>query len=158
MKVESSAFTDNGLIPRKYTGFGEDCSPDLIITDLPEGTESLAVTLVDLDVPFCKIFTHWTAWNIPSTGFIPEGLPWGANIASPVHACQGTAWGRNQYRGPKQPFFIRNEHRYVFTVYALNCFLDISGKADRKMLMTAMEGHVLAKADIVGKYKRSRED
>lgn len=154
MIVTSSAFADNGIIPVKYTGFGEDLSPELRIADIPEGTETLAVILDDLDVPFTRQFTHWIIWNIPQTDVIPEGLPKGEKITSPVNACQGIAWGRNGYRGPKQPFFIRNEHRYVFTVYALDRYLIIATESTKKDLLNAMTGHILAAAQIIGRYKR----
>ena len=156
MIVHSNAFDDNGMIPQKYTGFGEDVSPEFILTDRPENTVSIAISLDDLDVPFCKEFNHWIIWNIPGTEVIPERLPKGAVIQEPIYACQGIAWGKNGYRGPKQPFFIRNMHRYVFTFYALDCQLKLSETADKKDLIDAMQGHILAEAKILGKYKRDR--
>ena len=147
MIVGSTAFKNNGMIPQKHTGFGEDISPELIITDAPEDTASFAIILDDLDVPFCKRFCHWVVWNIPKTDIIPEGLK---NISS----CSGIAWGKHRYRGPKQPFFIRKVHRYVFTVYALDCWLDISEKSRKKNLLNAMRGHILAEASLFGKYQR----
>lgn len=96
-------------------------------------------------------------WNIPKTDVIPEALPKGAVISEPVIACQGIAWGKNRYRGPKQPFFIRKEHQYVFTVYALDCRLDIPEKSNKRKLLGAMSGHILAEAEIVGKYKRNQQ-
>ena len=71
MIVHSNAFDDNGMIPQKYTGFGEDVSPEFILTDRPENTVSIAISLDDLDVPFCKEFNHWIIWNIPGTEVIP---------------------------------------------------------------------------------------
>ncbi len=152
MIVRSTAFENNGIIPQKHTGFGEDVSPELIITDAPENAVSLAIILDDLDVPFQKNFTHWIIWNIPVTDVIPEGLPCGAVIREPIPACQGTAWGKHQYRGPKQPFFIRKEHRYVFTVYALDCQLDISEHSRKKNLIDVMHGHISAEARLIGKF------
>ena len=154
MIVSSRAFEENGWIPRRHTGFGEDISPELTVTDTPEGTVSLAVILDDLDVPFRKEFTHWIIWNIPGTDRIPEGLPKGERIEKPISACQGCAWGKNGYRGPKQPFFIRGVHRYVFTVYALDCLMQLPGTADKTALLNAMQGHILAQARLVGKYQR----
>ena len=154
MTVSSTAFENNGIIPLKHTGFGEDFSPELTISDVPEGTVSFAIILDDLDVPFCKSFTHWIIWNIPVTDIIPEGLPGGPVIHKPISACQGMAWGKNRYRGPKQPFFIRKEHRYVFTVYALDCQLGISEKSNRNELLDAMRGHILSETKLFGKYKR----
>lgn len=156
MTVGSTAFSDNGTIPVKHTGFGADLSPELTISGAPDGTVSFAVILDDLDVPFRKYFCHWIIWNIPGTEVIPEGLPKGAVLREPICACQGAAWGKNGYRGPKQPFFIRKEHRYVFTVYALDCRLDISEKSGRKALLDAMTGHVLAESRLMGRYKPHR--
>ena len=152
MIVRSKSFENNGMMPRKHTGFGEDVSPELIITDIPEEAISFAIILDDLDVPFLKAFTHWIIWNITVTDVIPEGLPYGAEIREPIFACQGVAWGKHCYRGPKQPIFIRNEHRYVFTVYALDCRLDISEQSRRKNLIDAMYGHILAEARLIGKF------
>ena len=154
MIVKSTAFENNGVIPQKHTGFGEDVSPELDISDAPEDTQSLAVILEDLDVPFTSRFPHWIAWNIPKTDVIPEGLPKGAKITEPRPACQGIAWGKHVYRGPKQPFFIRGEHRYVFTVYALDRFLTLPENADTKTLREEMCGHILAEAELVGRYRR----
>lgn len=153
MFIKSKAFTDGGMIPLKYTGFGEDVSPDFVITDAPEDTISFAIVMDDLDVPFRNSFTHWVIWNITRTDAIPEGLPKGAYITGPIDACQGVAWGNHCYRGPKQPVFIRNEHRYVFTLYALDCRLDISEKANKKILLEAMQGHILAESQITGRYQ-----
>ena len=147
MIVSSTSFKNNGMIPQKHTGFGEDISPEFIITDAPEDTMSFAIILDDLDIPFCKSFCHWIVWNIPKTDIIPEGLQ---NISS----CSGIAWGKHRYRGPKQPFFIRKVHRYAFTVYALDCQLDISEKSCKKNLLDAMHGHILAEASLIGRYQR----
>ena len=156
MTVTSPAFEDNGRIPRKHTGFGEDISPELSLNDVPEKTVSYAVILDDLDVPFRKSFNHWIIWNIPVTDVIPEGLPQGAVIREPIPACQGMAWGKHRYRGPKQPFFIKKEHRYLFTVYALDRRLELPGTSGKKELIDAMRGHVLAEASITGRYKKIR--
>ena len=154
MIVSSTAFENNGIIPQKYTGFGEDLSPELIITDVPKDAVSFAITLDDLDVPFRKNFTHWIIWNIPVTDVIPEGLPGGLVIHEPISACQGVAWGKHRYRGPKQPFFIRKEHRYVFTVYALDCRLELSEQSRKKDLMDAMRGHIVTETRLIGRFSR----
>ena len=154
MIVSSKAFENNGIIPQKHTGFGEDLSPGLIITDVPEDAVSFAIILDDLDVPFRESFTHWIIWNIPMTDVIPEGLPCGSVIREPISACQGVAWGKHRYRGPKQPFFIRKEHRYVFTVYALDCRLDITEQSRKKDLMDAMRGHIVTETRLIGRFSR----
>lgn len=153
MIIKSKSFDNNGMIPKKHTGFGEDISPEIIINDIPENTISLAVVMDDLDVPFRSPFTHWIIWNIPKTEVINEGLPGGEKIEKPFSAVQGSAWGKHIYRGPKQPFFIKKEHRYVFYVYALDCMLDLSCKSGKKELNDAMNGHVLSEAKLIGRYK-----
>ena len=153
MNASSRLFDYDGMIPKKYTGFGEDISPEILLNDIPGGTVSLAIVMDDLDVPFRKFFTHWVIWNIPSTEKIPEGLPNGRNIEKPIRAVQGKAWGKHVYRGPKQPFFIKREHRYVFHVYALDCRLNLSETAGKKELMDAMKGHMLADSELIGRYK-----
>lgn len=153
MTIESSDFTDNGFIPRQCTGFGEDKSPELIINELPDKTASTAVILDDLDVPFCREFTHWIIWNIsPNAKLIPGGLPGGDILTFPIKAVQGNAWGRHVYRGPKQPPFIRKSHRYRFTAYALDTMLDIPVGSNKDSLLKAMSGHIIEAAELVGIY------
>lgn len=153
MIIKCKSFENNGLIPKKHTGFGEDVSPELIINDIPDDTVSFAIIFDDLDVPFRDNFTHWIIWNIPKTEIIPEGLPGGEKIDVPISAIQGNAWGKHIYRGPKQPFFIRKEHRYVFYVYALDCMLNLVGSARKKELVDTMKGHVLSEAKLIGRYQ-----
>lgn len=153
MNVRSKSFENNGLIPKKHTGFGEDISPELMIDDIPDTTVSLAIIMDDLDVPFRAFFTHWLIWNIPKTEIIEEGLPGGEKIEIPFNAIQGNAWGKHIYRGPKQPFFIKKEHRYVFSVYALDCMLNLTGMSGKKELVDSMNGHVLSEAKLIGRYK-----
>lgn len=155
MKVSSKSFENNELIPKKHTGFGEDLSPEFQISDVPEGTVSLAVIMDDLDVPWTKNYNHWIVWNIPNTEIIPEGLPKGTEISEPIKACQGIGWGKNGYRGPKPPFFLKKAHRYVFYIYALDTELALSVKSKKKALLDAMKGHVLDRATLTGLYKNS---
>lgn len=153
MIIASKSFENNGMIPKKHTGFGEDKSPELMISDIPDTTVSLAIIMDDLDVPFRSSFTHWLIWNIPKTDIIQEGLSGGEKIEFPFSAIQGKAWGKHIYRGPKQPFFIKKEHRYVFCAYALDCMLNLPGMSGKKELVEAMNGHVLSEAKIIGRYK-----
>lgn len=153
MKVYSNSFENNGMIPKKYTGYGEDKSPEIILSDIPEETISLAIILDDLDVPFTKNYNHWLAWNIPNLEIIPEGLPAGAEIDQPIKVCQGIGWGKNCYRGPKPPFFLKKAHRYVFYIYALDTELTLSKNTKKDALVEAMQGHILEEAQLTGLYK-----
>ena len=153
MKVYSNSFENNGMIPKKHTGYGEDTSPEMILSDIPKETVSLAIILDDLDVPFKKNYNHWLAWNIPNLEIIPEGLPAGAEIDKPIKVCQGTGWGKNCYRGPKPPFFLKKAHRYVFYIYALDTELALSKNAKKDALVDAMKGHILAETKLTGLFK-----
>lgn len=155
MIVTSKAFKDNETMPKQHTGFGDDISPEFILEGIPEGAFSIAIIMDDLDVPFIREFTHWIIWNIPPAEVIPQGIPKGKVINSPVSAVQGKAWGKHVYRGPKQPPFIRKAHRYRFTVFALDEMLDISADSDKEKLIQAMTGHVIDEAELVGIYDPS---
>src|SRR5690554_4167401 len=114
----------------------------------------LAIIMDDLDIPFIKAYNHWLIWNIPKVEIIPGDIPYGSPVSSFYDAVQGVAYGENRYRGPKQPFFVRNAHRYIFRFYALDCFLCLDSKAKKKDLLKAMHGHIIQQGSIIGKYKR----
>ena len=153
MIISSKSFDNNGMIPQKHTGFGEDVSPEFTIVDRPANTVSLAIILDDLDVPLCKEFSHWIIWNIsPHAKLIPGGLPSGDILTFPIRAVQGNAWGKHVYRGPKQPPFIHKAHRYRFTAYALDTMLDIPADSNKNTLIKAMASHIIEKAELIGIY------
>lgn len=151
--VTSAAFKHNGYIPIQYTGYGMDDSPPLTLSGLMPNTKSIAVIMVDLDIPFIRQYPHWLIWNIPVMATIPEALPKGESLSKLNGAKQGLAYGKHEYKGPKPPKFIRNRHRYVFTVYALDAILDIDVKTKKNALIAAMQGHILQQASITGLYK-----
>ncbi|WP_243135074.1 MULTISPECIES: YbhB/YbcL family Raf kinase inhibitor-like protein [Blautia] len=115
---------------------------------------SVAIIMNDLDIPMVKEYTHWLIWNIPPQKEIPENIPYGPVVQELGNAVQGTAYGKNRYRGPKQPIFIRNTHRYVFRIYTLDCILKLPKDAGRKELLDAIKGHVIQEGSITGRYKR----
>lgn len=154
LKITSSSFQHNGMMPKKHTGFGEDISPAFQMENLADNAVSIAIVMDDLDIPFIRAYNHWLIWNIPKMGQIPENILYGEVVSELGNAIQGMAYGKNRYRGPKQPIFIRNTHRYVFRFYALDCFLVLESNAKKKDLMTAMKGHILQQESITGKYKR----
>ncbi len=153
LEITSPAFPSGGLIPKLHTGDGEDVSPALQLHGLCREAVSLAVILDDLDIPFISNYSHWLLWNLPPTEEIPASIPPGP---STLHgAAQGRAYGKNCYRGPYPPAFLRKPHRYVFRVYALDGFLQLDASAKRKALVKAMQGHILQEGQILGVYHRS---
>jgi Raf kinase inhibitor-like YbhB/YbcL family protein len=152
--ITSHCFENGKMIPIKYTGFGQDISPDFQLTNLCENAVSIAIIMDDIDIKLIPEFNHWLIWNISKTKEIPEDIPHSAVIPKLGNAVQGIAWGKNMYRGPKQPIFVRNTHRYVFRFFVLDCALSLDSSARKQELLKAMEGHILQEGNIVGKYMR----
>ncbi len=156
--ITSPAFVDGGVIPKVNTGFDKDISPAFNLHNLDEDTVSLAIMLEDLDIPFFKAYPHWLIWNIPKMDFVPENIPYGPSVDHigdmKVNIKQGMAYGKNRYRGPKQPAFVRNTHRYRFTIFALDSFIALESTANVKAFKASKNGHILQKGSITGTYKR----
>ena len=150
LTLTSPAFRDGEPIPRRHTGFGEDLSPALTLSGLCPEAQSLAIVLEDLDVPFCKTYTHWLLWNLPPRTALAEGVPPGETLPSLGGAVQGVGYGVHRYRGPHPPFFLRRPHRYVFRVCALDRMLDLPPSAGRQALRQAVSGHILQEAALMG--------
>lgn len=150
--ISSPQFENEGRIPDCCAGFAEDKSPELHIEGIPAEAVSLAVILDDLGHPIQPGFNHWTAWNIPPVSTIPRNLPAGAVVEEPIHIEQGAAYGKHRYRGPKPP--INRNHRYRFTVFALDIKLDLQPDARKSDLLKAIENHVLAEGTLFGTYQR----
>ncbi|MHC4337023.1 MAG: YbhB/YbcL family Raf kinase inhibitor-like protein [Planctomycetota bacterium] len=150
IKITSSAFEDEGLIPAKYTCDGEDISPPLQWDAVPEGTKSVALICDDPDAPI-GTFVHWVLFNLPAdTKELAEGIPKGTTL--PNGAQQGTSdFGRIGYGGPCPP---SGTHRYFFRIYALDTQLALAPGARKPDLLNTMQGHILAQGQLMGKYKR----
>lgn len=142
IKVSSPAFKDQESIPSKYTCEGENINPELRIGALPEGTESLVLIMDDPDAPM-GTFVHWVMWNITPSEVIKEN-------SSPGKEGNNGA-GKKGYTGPCPP---SGEHRYYFKVYALDATLIIDGTPGKAEVEEAMEGHVLASGQLMGKYRK----
>ncbi len=143
LEVASPAFENNGFIPAKYTCQGEDINPPLVIKNIPEGTKSLVLFVDDPDAPM-GTWVHWVVWNINITGEIKEDT---------IPGVQGmNDFGRLDYGGPCPPSGV---HRYFFKVYALDCLLDLPEGSSKKDVESAMQGHVLASGQLVGRYGKS---
>ena len=143
MKIESTAFENNGKIPKQYTCEGEDVSPPLVIKDIPKTAKSLVLIVDDPDAP-TGTFDHWLAWNIP----VKETLP--QNYTAPKEG--RNHFGDTHYRGPCPP--RGKPHRYFFKVFALDKKLDLEEGSTKFELETAMKDHVVGKAFIIGTYQR----
>ncbi len=150
MLLVSTAFKDGESIPLKYSGYGENVSPDLEWAQVPEGTSSFVLICRDPDAPG-GTFYHWVVFGIyDSVRQLPEGL--GHAAALRFGGGQGmNSFGKVGYDGPKPP---TGTHRYYFDLYALNMnwMLDQTTTADQ--LLERMQGHVLAKASLMGRYTR----
>jgi Raf kinase inhibitor-like YbhB/YbcL family protein len=149
--INSSAFDQGGIVPKKHTCDGPDLSPALKWTDPPEGTKSLALIMDDPDAPV-GIWVHWVLYNLPSeTRELPEALPTSETLSN------GAKQGMNDFRktgygGPCPP--KGPAHRYFFKLHALDASLNLAGKATKQEVEKAMKGHILAEAQLVGKYGR----
>jgi len=148
--VKSSAFENEGMIPGKYTCDGEDISPPISWEGIPEGTKSIALISDDPDAPV-GTWVHWVLFNIPPDATeLPENIP--ADKVLSNGARHGiTDFKRVGYGGPCPP---GGTHRYYFKIYALDAMLDLSPGVKKRDLLKAMEGHILAEGQLMGRYKR----
>ena len=147
MELKSSVFQHLGLIPQRYTCDGEDVSPPLTWSDLPPNTKSFCLICDDPDAPM-GTWDHWVIVNLPSElSHLPEGIqtfPEGTLLGR-------NSWGRSDYGGPCPP---DREHRYYFTLYALDKDLDVSEGVSKQDVLTAMTGHILNQTVLMGRYNR----
>ena len=146
MKVTSTAFTEGGNIPSKFTCDGSDTSPPLKVEGAPAEAKALLLVVDDPDAP-SGLFTHWLVWNFdPKSGSIPEGSAPGGTEGK-------NDFGKTGYGGPCPP---SGSHRYYFRVYALDQPLNLKSGARRKEVDAAMKGHVIAQGELMGRYARKK--
>jgi hypothetical protein len=150
MKLTSSAFHEGQPIPRKYTCDGDDISPPLSWTGVPEGAASLVLISDDPDAPG-GTWDHWVLHDLaPGLDGLPEAVPATGDVpGGGVHGRNG--WGRSDYGGPCPP---GGTHRYFFKLFALDTKLGIGPGKSKAEVTAAMEGHVLAEAQLMGTYSR----
>jgi Raf kinase inhibitor-like YbhB/YbcL family protein len=141
--ISSPVFTNNNFIPEKYSCDGDGINPPIFIEKVPERTESLALIMDDPDAA-SGTFVHWIIWNIdPALSQIAEDS---------VPGVEGlNSGGRKGYTGPCPP---SSKHRYFFKVFALDSMVSLNANSKKGDLEKAMEGHVLAKGEIMGLYRR----
>ena len=154
MTLESSAFKQGTAIPRQYTCDDKDLSPPLRWSGAPEKARSFALIVDDPDAPDPAapkmVYVHWVLHDIPaSVTSIDEN---GEQRVVKAGARQGkNDWSRAGYGGPCPPI---GRHRYFFKLYALDAILGDLGTPTKKDLEKAMQGHVLASAELMGTYQR----
>lgn len=146
MKLTSSAFENGGIIPQKYGRDFENINPPLAIEGVPDGTLSLVLLMDDPDVPEAAgvpVWDHWVVFNIsPNMEEIVEH--WS------VEGTRGKGTrGELDYGGPRPP---DREHRYYFKLFALGTMLDLTEGASKQDVINAMEGHIIEKAELMGRY------
>lgn len=147
MKLTSPAFEHQGIIPAIYTCDGRDISPCLVWNEVPSETASFALICDDPDAPM-GTWDHWILYNLPgNVRSIPEAIkhfPEGTQIGK-------NSWGKCEWGGPCPP---DRKHRYFFNLYALDQPLDLELGATKEVVLKAMEGHILAQAELMGYYAR----
>ena len=149
LELASAAFQDGGTIPIEYTCDGQDISPPLEWDWGPGGTRSFVLIVDDPDAPG-GAFTHWIFFDIPAH---IVGLE--ADVPDTAEFDNGARQGENDfgsigYRGPCPP--PGDPHHYYFTLYALDTTLELEAGATKAQLLDAMQGHVLAQAELIGLY------
>jgi Raf kinase inhibitor-like YbhB/YbcL family protein len=144
-RLTSPAFGEGEAIPAHHSCDGENFSPPLAWSGAPDGAQALALIVDDPDAPSGN-FTHWIAWGLdPADGGLAEGR------AAPVEGENG--FGNLGYAGPCPPPG-HGRHRYVFRLLALDQEPDLPAGASRAALESALDGHVLATAELIGGYSR----
>jgi Raf kinase inhibitor-like YbhB/YbcL family protein len=151
IQLTSSAFKDGETIPKDFTADGKNVSPALEWTNLPKGTASLALICDDPDAPK-GTWVHWVMYDMPADlKGLEENVP--AEATLPNGSRQGkNSFDKTGYRGPAPP--EGKAHRYYFKLYALDTKPDVPADATKDQLLKAMEKHVLAKGELMGKYQR----
>jgi Raf kinase inhibitor-like YbhB/YbcL family protein len=154
LTLTSTAFVDGGEIPTHHTCEGENGSPDLAWSGVPEPCQSLVLLIDDPDAPDPQaprmVWDHWVLYNLPpeypglAAGISAEQLPPGTG--------QGlNSWGHTGYSGPCP---AKGRHRYFHILYALDTRLPDLGTPNKNQLLALMEGHILARTELVGVYPR----
>src|SRR5262245_8475423 len=156
MRLSSRSFANDAAIPTRHTCEGQDVSPELTWSDAPPGTKSFVLIVDDPDAPDPNApkttWVHWVLYNLP-----PEARELAEGVASaelPPGTREGrNDWKRSGYGGPCPPI---GRHRYFHKLYALDVPLPDLGTATKAQVEGAMKGHVLAQAELVGSYQKSR--
>ncbi len=157
LALTSSSFEDGGIIPNKYTqAVPNAVSPKLDWTNVPMGTVSFALILHDPDVALQKKtddVLHWMIFNIPGTATgLPEGVPADAKLPDGSINAKNLRGGVG-FMGPGAPP-AGPYHHYTFELFALDIKLDLGPDATRADVLAAINGHILGKGVLVGRFHR----
>jgi Raf kinase inhibitor-like YbhB/YbcL family protein len=155
IRLESPAFADGGNIPKIHTCEGEDSSPPLKWSGVPDTAKSLAIVVEDVDAPR-GTWTHWVLFNLPADlRELPQKVPTQERVEldpSGKTARQGTNdFGKTGYGGPCPP---SGTHRYIFRIFALDVQLGLGPKATRQELLQSLKDHILAEGKLTGRYSK----
>lgn len=158
LSLTSSAFSQGERIPQvhAYAPEGENLSPPLAWSGVPDGTRELALIVDDPDAPRADPWVHWVVYAIPAdSSEIPPGASSGTGtLARPSGAREGkNDFGERSWGGPLPPKG-HGTHHYHFKLYALDAPLGLGDGATKADVLHAMAGHVLAEAELVGTYSR----
>src|SRR4030043_1356633 len=150
MEIFSPSFKSGEFIPSKFTCDGDDISPALNWDKVPDGIKSFALISDDPDAPM-GTWVHWVLYNLPpDLRSLPEGIPKNKQLEN--GAMQGiTDFRRPGYGGPCPP---GGTHRYFFKLYALDALLNLGPGASKVGVVKAMQGHIIAQCELMGKYRR----
>ena len=155
MTLMSSVFAEGASIPSKYTCEGDQVNPPLSIAGVPANAKSLTLIMDDPDIPqvvkekmHVDVFDHWVLFNIPAT---TTEIAMGMTVGTP--GLNGA--GKPMYTGPCPPKeYEPSEHRYFFKLYALDIELSLKEGASKADVEKAMQGHIVAETQLIGKYKK----
>ncbi len=150
IELTSPAFSEGEMIPTRYTCDGEDISPALAWSGVPETAQSLVLICDDPDAPV-GTWDHWVLFNIPADASgLPEAVASESTLESgAVHG--KNSWGRPGYGGPCPP---GGTHRYYFYLYALDARLPLEAGSTKAQLLQAVEGRILDQGQLMGRYQR----
>lgn len=158
IELTSPAFANGQPIPQRFTGEGDDVSPPLRWSGVPEGTKELVILCDDPDSPTEQPWVHWVLYKVPpQTSELPEGVERKEHPRFPRGSVQGrNSWSTGHtvgYRGPMPPPG-RGEHRYIFRIYAIKALMTMESGITKEALIEEIIDHIIGYGELVGTYAR----
>jgi len=151
LEISSTAFVEGDTIPTRFTCDGDDVSPPLTWTGTPSESRSIALIADDPDAPR-GTWVHWVLYGLPpKAAGLPEAVPGREELDTGARHGKND-FGRSDYGGPCPP--RGSPHRYFFKVYALDVEITLGSGATKQALSEAMQGHILAQGELMGRYQR----